>query len=420
MIQMIEILPGISLRCYSDTRFKQGCISMQIVRPMQREEAAKNALIPAVLLRGTGKYPDMRDVILRLDDLYGASVGALVRRVGDYQTTGLQSSFIEDRYALAGDQVLEPMVDFLCELLLHPALENGVFRADYVESEKKNLIATIESQRNDKRAYAAAQMLKRMCKNDSFGIPRLGQVQQVKNIDAAALYTHYQEILRTAPIHIFYVGAAKPECVAELFRRSLGQLERNYVNLPEQTAFCDGGGCDETQQMDVSQGKLCMGFVTPITIRDPLFAAMQTLNCVLGASMISKLFMQIRERMSLCYDIGSSYHGVKGIITVSAGIDFEKDALVRQEVLAQLRLCAEGDITAQELEAAKQSLLSGLQGLHDSPGSIESYYATAALSGIGMTPEEYAEKVRQVTVEQVARVAATVRLHTVYFLKGES
>ena len=112
MTKTIELLPGVTLRCHPDTRFKQGCLSFSVIRPMCAEEAALNALIPAVLLRGTKKYPDLRAITLKLDDLYGASIGTQVRRVGDYQTMGLYCGFLEDRFALPGDRILAPMVDF--------------------------------------------------------------------------------------------------------------------------------------------------------------------------------------------------------------------------------------------------------------------------------------------------------------------
>ena len=208
MVQTTELLPGVTLRCVAAERFRQGCLSVQFLRPMCREEAAVNALIPAVLLRGTKTRPDLRSITLGLDDLYGASVGALVRRIGDYQAVGLYCGFIEDRYALPGDRVLGPMIGLLEELLLDPVTEDGVFRRDYVQSEKRNLIATIESERNDKRAYAAAQMLRRMCSADSFGIPRLGEVPQVEAIGPDTAWAHYQKILRESPVEIFYVAAA--------------------------------------------------------------------------------------------------------------------------------------------------------------------------------------------------------------------
>ena len=420
MIEAIELLPGITLRCFPDSRFKHGCLSLQMIRPMRREEAALNALIPAVLLRGCVTATDLRDITLRLDDLYGASVGALVRRIGDYQTTGLHCSFISDRYAMEGDAILAPMIDFLGQLLLQPVLENGVFRRDYVESEKKNLIATIESQLNDKRAYTGAQLLKTMCKEDSFGIPRLGEVEQVKKITAGAAYDHYRRLLKESPIQLFYVGQAEPAAVAEMLKPLFESLDRDYVNLPAQTAYRGANTGEHTEVMDVAQGKLAMGFVTPITIRDPEFAAMQVCNTVFGGGMTSKLFANVREKMSLCYDVGSGYHGSKGIMTVSAGIDCDKMEIVRDAVLKQLDACRLGQITQEELTAAKQAVCNSLRGVHDSPGAIENYYATGTLSGLGMTPAEYISRVQQVTAEQVSRAAQSLELNTVYFLKGVS
>lgn len=418
MIQSFELYPGITLRCFPDTRFKQGCVSIQFVRPMRTQEVSVNALIPAVLLRGCRNSPDLRAITLRLDDLYGAAVGTMVRRVGDYQTTGLCCNFIEDAYALRGDQILAPAMEFLKELLFEPVLENGVFCERYVHSEKKNLIAAIEAQRNDKRAYASAQMYQKMCSADSYGIPRLGEKELVEPITAAGAYEHYRRLLKESQVQIFYVGSARPETIVRIFKEMFGGIERNYVNLPAQTPFRDGGSGEYEQVMDVAQGKLCMGFVTPVTIRDD-FAAMQVFNAVFGAGMTSKLFMEIRERQSLCYDIGSGYQGSKGIFTVFAGIDCHQDALVKREVLRLLKECAEGQITPEELTAAKQAMISQLQGTHDSPGAIEGYYANAALSGLRYTPQQYIRAVEQVSVEDVAAAAASLKLHTVYFLRGE-
>ena len=418
MIQTISLLPGVTLRVFPAERFKQGCLSLQFLRPMCAEEAALNAIIPAVLLRGTTKHPDLRAITLRLDDLYGASVGALVRRVGDYQTVGLYSSFIEDRYALSQDRVLEPMLDFLEELLLEPLTEGEAFDREFVESEKRNLIATIESERNDKRAYTAAQMLKKMCSADSFGIPRLGEKEQVEAIDAGSAWAHYQKVLRQSPVEVFYVGSGDPETVADKLRHLFSRIDREPAALPAQSPFLDGGGGSYTETMEISQGKLSMGFVTPITNQSPQFAAMQVLNTVFGAGMTSKLFMNVREKMSLCYSIGSGYYATKGIMTVSAGIDCNKEPVVTAEILRQLDACRAGQISSEELAAGKEAILSGLRGIHDSPGSIEGYETTAAISGLPLTVEQYYRAVEAVTADAVAEAAKTVKLHTTYFLKG--
>ena len=237
-------------------------------------------------------------------------------------------------------------------------------------------------------------------------------------ITPASLYEHYQTVLREYPIELFYVGAAEPDEIAGLLRPMFAKLDRCPAPLPAQTPFHHCDGCEETEEMDVAQGKLCMGFVSPITLRDKDFVPMQIFNTIFGGGMISKLFMKIREEMSLCYDIHSTYRGSKGIVTVSAGIDYDKDTQVRQEVMNQLRACQEGKFTAEELTAAKQALLSQLKSTHDSPGAIEGYYATSALSGLALSPEEYVKAVEKATGEDVAKAANTLQLHTVYFLRG--
>ncbi|MBQ3504460.1 MAG: insulinase family protein [Oscillospiraceae bacterium] len=418
MIKTMELAPGITLRHYRDSRFKQGCLSFQLVRPMKREEAAMNALLSAVLLRGTKYHPTLRSITERLDELYGASVSTLVRRVGDYQTVGFFCGFMDDRFALPGDEILAPMIRFLEEILLDSPLEQEGFMEAFVESEKKNLIATMESELNDKRAYAMGQLLKILCSADTFGLHRLGEKEDVPGITPRGLYNHYQTILRESPIEVFYVGSAPAETVKALLEPIWQRLKRESVSLPPQTGFhpCEGRDAEET--MDVAQGKLCIGYTTSITNRDPEFPAMQVMNTIFGAGMTSKLFMNVREKLSLCYSVGSSYFGTKGIVTVSAGIDYDKEALTRREIEKQLNACKEGDITEAELVSAREALLSSLRATHDSPGAIEGYYATAALSGMPLTPAQYMAAVEAVTKEQVAAAARTVQLHSSYFLKG--
>lgn len=418
MIETISLFPGVTLRCCRDTRFKQGCMSVQAVRRMTGEEAAGNALLPSVLLRGCRKSPDLRTITARLDTLYGAAVSPMARRVGDCQTTGLYMGFMDDRFALPGDRVLEPSVSFLGELLLDPLEEEGAFLSDFVAGEKKNQISAIAAERNDKRIYAMGRLLKLMCRGDSFGLPRLGEPEQVEAITPEGLYRHYRELLRVSPLEIFYVGSREAEQVAELLSPVFDLPDRRPEERPKQTGFHGGPGKDEVEILEVAQGKLCMGFVTPVTVGRDGYAAMQILNVLYGGGMTSKLFRSVREERSLCYSIGSSYYGTKGILTVSAGIDFDKEALTRQEILFQLDRCRRGEITREELQCAKEALISGLRAVPDSPGAIENYYSSAVLSGVFATPEETIRAIRETTLEQVVDAAGTLTLHSTYFLKG--
>ncbi len=418
MQQTLTLFPGVTLRCRKATRFKQGALSLQFLRPMCREEAALNALIPSVLLRGCRDYPDLQRITLRLDDLYGASIGTLVRRIGDYHATGFYCGFIEDRFALRGDAILAPLLELVGKLLLDPCTENGAFLPNFVESEKVNLISTIDSQRSDKRAYASNKLLETMCQGDSFAVPRLGTVEAVRAITPEGAFAHYRKVLEESPVEIYYVGSMEPGQVADLLRPLFAELPRRIRPLPAQTPLVPAPECRTEERMDVAQGRLCLGYLTHVNQYDPRFAAMQLAGCIFGGGMTNRIFNRIREELSLCYEISSSYYGSKGVLTVAAGIDFDKQAAVEQEldtILAQLQA---GAATATELDSARQYLLSGLRSVYDSPGAMENYFSTCAILGLDRTPESHAKALEAVTLADLTEAFGSIRKHSSFFLRG--
>ena len=420
MTERIELYPGIRLTVVTDSRFKQNCLSIQYVRKMDRSEAAMNALIPSVLLRGTNSAMDLRQITLRLDELYGAAVSPISRRAGDYQTTGFYVSMMDVRLALDWESVLEQTLSFVKDLLFDYPTENGGFLPDFVEGEKVNQIAAIQAGLSAIRVYAVRQLLKNMCREDSFGIPRMGEVPDVAAITPQALLDHYLRIRRESPVQRYYVGSAQPQRVARCLREMFAFEQRDYRPLPDHTPLKLSGKQDIRERMEVAQGKLCMGFFTPVTNRDKDFAAMQVMNGVFGGDVTSKLFQNVREKQSLCYSIGSSYYSAKGVVLVSAGIDFDQEPHTREEILRQLELCRRGEISDTELLSAKEALISALRGVYDTPSSIESYESAMELGSSGLTPDAHMRALEAVTREDVVNCAKRLLLHSTYFLEGGS
>ena len=419
MDQTFELLPGVRLRAEQTTRFKTGCFSFSMLRPLRREEAAQNALLANVLMRGTRVHPDLRSISRMLDTLYGASAGPLVRKNGEIQTCGFFMSFIEDRFALEGGPVLEAMIAFLGELLEKPLVEDGGFLPDVVAGEQQNLINMIASDLNDKRAYADRQLLKLMSAKDPGGVSRLGEIEDVRAATPQGLYRHFQHILAHSEMEIFYCGSAEPERVAGLFRRALGflpRLERDAVTI---RGFCPTGQMQYKEEtMDLTQAKLAMGFTTDCTCRDPEYPALVLLNAIFGGGVTSKLFQNVREKLSLCYYASSVLLSSKGIILVSSGIETDRYEQAKAEILRQLEDCRQGRISQEELGAAKSALRSSLQAVPDSQGRMEDFYLYRRMTGFPMTAEAYLQALEAVTADQVVRAAQRVRLDSIFFLKG--
>ena len=419
MTTNIRLAPQVTLRAMQTDKFKTGCFSINFVRPHCAETAAEDALLPSVLLRATERYPDISSISAQLDELYGATFGTLVRRKGEIKLTGFYADFIEDDFLPAGDEVFAPMVDFAREVLFRPFTENGCFCPRFVEGEKQNLINAIESSLNDKRTYATTRLLREMCADEAYGVPRLGTVPAVRCITAQSLWAHYQTVLATSRVEIFYAGRRSPEDAAAVFSRLFAG--RTAVEaVPVGTAVVRAAlhtPHEVEETLDVLQGKLVLGLRTGITGSDEDYPALSLLNAVLGAGMTSKLFVNVREKRSLCYYASSSIEKYKGIMLISSGISAERRAEAQMAILAELDACRRGEITETELESARRQLLSALRASMDAPAQLDDFYLGLALCG-GEDIPALMEKVTALTVPELAAAAQKLSLDTVYFLKG--
>ncbi len=419
MSQRSEILPNVFLRAEHCEKFKTGCFSVNLIRPLCAEEAAKNALLPSVLLRATQNYPNIRAISNRMDELYGATIGTLVRKKGEVQAFGFYADFLEDAFAPDGTPILRAMVDFLREVLLAPKLEDGVFCADAVEGEKQNLIHAIEAARNDKRSYAAMRLTQAMCADERYSVPRLGTAEQVTRITNESLFDWYGRVLRQSRVEIFYLGRADETEITALFRKALSALLRGEVTAAQTQRESAPRAVQElSEQMDVQQAKLAMGFRTDCCVEDADYPALTLANTVFGGGVSSKLFANVREKLSLCYYASSSLEKFKGLMIVSSGIQTENYEVAKREILHQLDDCRAGKISDEELENARTLLLSGWKACLDSPGRIEDYYMGQAMSSDTRTIEEMMRSLKAVTREEVAQAAGKLRLDTIFFLKG--
>lgn len=415
----LQLQPGIWLNIVQTDRFKTGCFSFNLLQPLREDTAAVNALIPNVLLRGCSTYPDMQKISHRLDELYGSSIGTSVRKKGEVQSLGMYADFLEDRYA-DSEPVFSDMLQFLSDLLFAPCLRDGGFYEDYVSGEKQNLINSIQARVNDKRSYAVTRLLKHMCADEAYHVGRLGEAEALEHIDGRELYTRWQELLATSMIELFYLGQQSEEKVMQEVAHLISRLpERKAITKTQTNVVLHQRPVQFVEEaLDVTQGKLSIGFRTPITGLDQRYPAMMVFNAVYGSGMTSKLFTKIREEQSLCYYASSSVDRLKGIMIVSSGIQFDKYELARDGIVHQLELCKQGQITDEELESAKNYLVSVFQACNDSPSQIENFIIGQGIFGCADTVEDVIEQLKRVTMDQVVEAANTITLDTVYFLKG--
>ena len=417
-----ELMPGVWLRSIHTGKFKSAYLSVTLMTPLNRETAGANALIPAVLRQGTADHPDLESLSAALDELYGGAIEPVVRKKGETQCVGFVASFLDDAYTLDGETVLEGAAALLGELLLRPYTYEGCFCPDYTRGEKENLIARIRAQRNDKRRYATHRLVEEMCREEAFGVDKLGDVAHVEAITPQSLWERYQNLLASAQIELYYCGSAQPERVEQAMRKALAGLPQARERLCPECEVALHGGAEPRyveERLDVTQGKLAMGFRTGgITCWEEDYPALTVLNALFGGTTMSRLFLNVREKLSLCYYASSTLEKMKGLLLVSSGIEFDKYDTAREEILAQLESIRRGEIEDWELEGTRSILVNGHRSTLDDQGRLEEFWLGQSAAGLDMGIEELVEDIRRVTKEQVAAAAQKLELDTIYFLRG--
>lgn len=416
------ILPNVVLTCLTTDKFKTGCLSVNLLTPLDRETASLNALIPAVLCRGTATLPDMAAISAKLDSLYGARIRPLVRKKGEVQAIGLYADFADEAFLPAGTNILEEMVALVSEMLLLPRTHGGLFLREYVESEREKLLEQIRGRINEKRSYSVRRLYELMCSMEDYATDKLGSETAAESITPHELTRHYQQLLADAPVEIFYCGSVEPARVKAAFLTALAALPRSDeepdIGTDIRMNALEAEPRYFEEELQVTQGKLAIGFRLGECMLEPDTAAIKVFNALYGGSVTSKLFMNVREKLSLCYFASSWADLHKGILTVSSGIEFDKYDAALAEIFAQLEAVKNGEFTAEELEAAKRSVAGDYRIVSDSASALENFYLDQALIGPDCAPDELAALAGEVTAEDVSAIARGIECDAIYFLRG--
>ena len=419
-----EIRPGVWLTHLREEKFKTACFSVSLLSQLNRETASMNALIPFVLRRGTSAFPDMEALSARMEELYGTVIEPIIRRIGEIQCCGFYASFPEDDFLPRGEGVLKDTLELTLDLLLSPVTRGGLLLPSYVDSEREKLLDLISARMNNKRSYAVLRCIEEMCCCEDFAVSRYGDEESCRSINYRKLSRHYRTLLQTSPIELFYCGRASLRDVKALLRDHLATLPRGEIDTEIGTEIrmnaLEAEPRSTVEEMDVAQANLVIGWRLGECMEDPDFAALYVFNDLFGGSPSSKLFLNVREKLSLCYYASSIIDIRKGLLLVSSGIQLSNLDAAKAEIFAQLDAVCRGDFSEDDLRTAKAGVISDLRSIPDSQGALESFYLSQAVAGADYSPTDLAELVNEVTAEQVTAIAKSVECDQIYLLKQES
>lgn len=412
---------GISIFHVKSEKFKTVRIDIFILDPLSGEKATLNALVPYVLRRGCSRYPTQQALALKLEDLYGAGIEVGVGRKGEYQLIHISAGFVSDMYTVDGANLFEEAGGLLFEILTDPVTEKGLFKNDYFEQERENLIQRIRSRVNNKMYYALQRCMEEMCAGEPFAVYEDGDEKIAGSLTNEELMARYRELIAQNPVYVYISGNVRDSELKKFIEKFDSIDRKNIISLPKIQVKKEVKEVRRIEEpMDVSQGKLCIGFRTQIEAGDPEYYPLVIYNGILGGGVQSKLFQNVREKESLAYSAFSSIEKFKGLLVACSGIEISAREKAERVIMEQFKAIENGDISDYEIDATKKSYKTGLKSMQDSQGAMVDFYLSQHLSGENDSVDSFIEKLMAVTKDDVVRVSRNITQDTVYFLTSLS
>ncbi len=411
----INIKENINLYYLPTKKFKTTALSFYIHRPLTRDEATVNALLSSVLRCSCPGFEDRKALSRYLDSLYGVAFSSTVRKKAERQILCFNFQFINDRFLDDDTDILSNVLN----IAESAVLKQTDFDEGYVNQEKENLKQQILSAVNDKRYYATKRCTEIMCSEEAYGISRLGYIEDLENIDRNTLLNHYKNVILKSPVDIFVNGDVDIDGVSEKLKAMFADVSVEYsIPAPADVSREVAEVKNVSEEQKIVQGKLSMGFRTNVFVNDEGYPAMMMYNSILGCGIFSKLFNNVREKLSLCYYALSSVDYLKGIMFINSGIEVSNFQKAYDEILVQMEDIKKGNVSDIEMSAAVLGTVNSINSMSDNPFVLDDYYLGRIIGGKMITLEELANSIENVTKEDVMKVAEKIQLDTVYFLKG--
>ena len=414
-----EIKRGVNLYTVQDKKFKSFRAAILIHRPFLREEVTLNTLISAVIRMQSKNFPDAQKISEELENLYGGEMIARAGKYGERQILKIGIETVCDD-ALGKEGNFARAMNLLYELAFLSG--NGkCFSKSVVELEKKNIKDAILAQKNDKRAYSVLRLQEEMCKDEPYGINPMGYIEDLERITEDELYSHYKKILAESRIDIIFSGNFdEDEAIKTAYRFAENLPEREGITITETHKSAPDKVKVVTDKMDITQGKLCMGFRTKEGAGRKDYPIYTVYNCIFGGSAVSKLFNNVREKLSLCYYVGSSIDRLKEIMVVRSGVEFDKFKTAEDEIMHQQSLMENGEFTDEEIDFAKKYLITAYESNLDSISAMAEYYTMQIILGTNTSIEEMTKLIANVKRGEIIGAAKSMKLDTVYYMDKEA
>lgn len=421
---IIEIKKGIKLHTIQTNKFKTNLFAIFLTTPLKRENVTKNAIIPAILRRGTKNMPTTKKINQKLEEMYGAEFDCGIEKTGDNQVIKFYLEALNDNFIPEKENLMKKSLELLLEIAFNPLVENNEFNEEYFKSEKDNLAQLIESKIDNKDLYAYEKCTEKMYEGKPYSLYKYGYKEDLENLTSKEIYNYYIELLKSAKIDIFVSGEFNEKDIENILNENenigkLNERDPEYIVNTEETEKKQNIENPKTieEKMNVTQGKLVIGMEIKDMKKDERYVA-TVYNTILGDSANSKMFQNVREKAHLAYSARSMYVRQKNDIVIRCGIEISNYEKALKIIKEQLEDMKDGKFTDEDIDNAKKYIISAIKGVPEEQDTEITYYLGQEIAGTNCSLEEYKEKIEKVSKEQIQEIAKRLQISTIYFLRN--
>ena len=410
-------MKGYTLHLIPTDKFKTTTISLRLQNSLKRETTTLRTLLTFVMIGATKKLPSTKLLASELDYNYGARLSTNVNTKGKSQVLNIYTSFINDMY-LPNEGLLEKQLSIINDIFYDPYFINDMFDEKIVELKKKELLERIQIAKDDKFSYSLDKLFEYMGNDSVLGINSTGYEEDIEGITCEMLTDYFKKCILEDEKHMYIVGNID---------ESIVEVIDQYIQFPVHTNHYESSYIFESdrkdvleiiEKQDITQSKLNIGYKIDCDFIHKNHYAMTVFNMIFGGNSQSRLFKVVREQHSLCYYVSSSYDAFNGIMIINAGIENKDYELTLDLIAKELDDMKNGNISDDEIKLAKTMLVNSLRKTNDEANSMITLSYNRDIVNKKESNEEYIEKLKNVSKEDLIEVAQAIQLDTIYFLTG--
>lgn len=414
MQQYDYTINGISVSGVKTDQFKTIQFQCQFVNTLNKDSAPKRALLAYILKVITADYPTRKIMNLHLQELFASHLRTGVRKVGNTHIITFFVSMINQEYAINNTNILKEMFATLGSVLYNPLFEEQIFF-----EEKQALIEYLLEVQSDPMHKAMIELNEEFYKDDVYGTKSMGSVEAIEALTLQDIKDAYQEMIAENSIYVNWVGNIEKSTMDTYIKDTLKPTNQSSKNAFTSTPLQVLAHREIVVPKPIKQTKIILAFASDTTFNTANYYAMIVFNAMFGGHADSLLFTTVRNKHSLCYQIGSSFDQYKGSLFVYTGVDTKNiDTVIKlmDEVLLNVK---ENNFTNEDLALAKKAIETSLQSSLDSPYSILNQLSKAGFFGKRWNQKEMIKRFNDVKKEDVVIAANSLKPAITYIVKGE-